>query len=199
MKGKISFIALATFVMFFFACNENTTNNENQVDSVETEMVYPNTKTFYQADTIGQNSLLIADPILCDVMVKPSPNNEWEAYQLENTDTEALENVIYQAIYQGRLTPYSYKDDQYFGEEYLDQKVSIDEIKEFEKKYKDSPIAKILFEEEWYFNEETLQMSKKVKSIIFGYELINSQGEVYGHEAVFKVYFDNPEKNSETI
>jgi len=194
MKFKI--LSLATLVTIgLFSCNTPNKEEVTDVDTVKIEEnIYPSTKNFYKSDLNGENSILFAESIIYDVMVTPKEGDEWQEYSTKNVDTKAFENVIFHAIYNNRLTPYYYKDEAFFGDDGLGQVVSIEEIKAFEKEYGKNPLAKIQFKEDWYFNEETLEMSKKIKSIIFGYKIMDgSDDEKF--KALFKVYLDKTENN----
>lgn len=141
---------------------------------------YPNTGNFYSTD--DGESVLVADPIIYDVVVKnPDPNDEWVEFCLENTDVDAIQNVIFTAVLQERLTPYHYR---------LDSIIPLDSVKAFIERNKEFQFAKLQFGEQWYFNETTLEMNKKVNYITFGYELFNSDGVMYEYRPGFKVYLD---------
>ncbi len=189
MKIRIlSLIALLTIGLF--SCNTTNIEEVTDVDTVKAEEnIYPNTKTFYKSGLNGDNAAIIAESIIYDVNVTPIEGDEWSEYSLKGTNTEALENIIFHAIYNGRLTAYSYKDEDFFGEDVKGNVISIEEVKAFEKEYKNNPLAKIEFKEDWYFDEETLKMGKEVKSVIFGYK----QKEKIGYRALFKVYLDKEE------
>lgn len=141
---------------------------------------YPNTGNFYS--TNDGESVIVADPIIYDVVVKnPDANDEWVESCLENTDVKAIQNIIFTAVLQGRLIPYYYR---------LDSIIPLDSIKVFIEKNKEFQFAKLQFGEQWYFNETTLEMNKKVNYITFGYELFNSDGVMYAYRPGFKVYLD---------
>jgi len=178
---KLSLL-LTLSVLLLVACNDNVTNNnENNVDSNVVETVkYPSSGNFYEP-TEG-NSLIIANPIIYDVIVKNTdPSDDWTEFCLSNTDPKAISNVIYNAIYQEKLVPYHYRTDTI---------IPIADVKAFEKENSYKTLGKIQFEEEWFLDEGNLTMYKKVNSITFGYELVNDNGEVYGYKPGFKVYLD---------
>ncbi len=171
-----------TLVIFLLnACTNETNVVIDNVDSTVTQGIsYPNGGDFYLPDT--GSAVIVANPIICDVIVKNNdPSDDWAEYCLENTDIAAISNIIYNAIYQGRLTAYHYLNDSIF---------SIEQVKEIERNNSIDNIGKIQFDEQWYFDETNLTMSKKVNSIIFGYQLVNDDGDVYGYKPSFKVYFD---------
>ncbi len=194
MKFKIlSLVALVAIGLF--SCNTSNKKGVTDVDTLKVEEnIYPSTKTFYKSDLNGENSILFAESIIYDVILLPKEGDEWEEYRTKNVDAKAFENVIFHAIYNGRLTPYHYRDEEFFGDANIGKVVSIDEVKAFEKEYGKNPLAQIQFKEDWYFNEETLEMSKKIKSIIFGYKVMDGSDFVK-YKALFKVHLNQTEKN----
>lgn len=176
---KIIFTLSLFISIFLIACNANIENTDNS-DTLSTELSYPSSGNFY---AVSDGSMLVANPIIYDVIVvNNDPSDDWAEYCLANTDVEAISNVIYNAVYQGRLTPYHYLNDSI---------LSIDYVEEFEQTHPVSDLGKLQFDEEWYLDETNLTMSKKVNAITIGYQLINDLGEVYGYEAGFKIYLDN--------
>lgn len=175
---KITFLTFIVVAFLMFSC-QNETEVSSQVDSVNVSQSYPTKGTFYATN---DSSLIVANPIIYDVIVKNTDeSDDWAEYCLSNTDVEAISNIIYNAIYQEKLVAYHYLNDSIF---------TIDQVKEIEQENSPNDLGKIQFEEEWYFDEVNLTMSKKVLSIIIGYELVNDQGEVYGYKPGFKVYLD---------
>ncbi len=180
MKTKL---VLFTFLsVFLFSCNF-INGNVNDSDSLDIDRPdYPKTGSFYNSP--DGESALIADPIIYDVIVKnPNPADDWSDYCLKNTDVEALSNIIFNAVYQGKLIPYYYRSD--------DSILPIDSVKSIEKMYKIENIGKIQFNEQWYFDENKLEMYKKVVSITIGYELKNHMEEISGYHPGFKVFLGN--------
>ncbi len=51
-------------------------------------------------------------------------------------------------------------------------------------------LTKFEFREDWFFNEEALQLEKKVKSISFMHEVFTEEGELKGHKKLFTVYLN---------
>ncbi len=142
---------------------------------------------FYSSDSASNNSVLLADTIIYNVVIKnPDPEDDWQEYSLKYLDKKALSNMIFNAIYNGRLTPYSYQYEKI---------MTLDEVKQMEKKHPRSEIANIQFTEVWYFNEKTLDFGKKVKSIMMAYEHKNLAGEVR-YTAGVQVFLDNKSKNT---
>ncbi|MBN2894162.1 MAG: hypothetical protein JXL97_19990 [Bacteroidales bacterium] len=162
------------------SCNENANTNIESDSTNVTSITYPSTGNFYSVP--DGESLIVADPIIYDVIVKNAdPSDEWTSFCLENVDIEAITNILFNAVYQEKLLPYHYR---------LDTIIPMEEVKNLEKEIRADQIAKLQFEEQWFFDETNLEMYKKVSYIVFGLELINETGEVYGYKPGFKVYLD---------
>ena len=133
---------------------------------------------------IGQenNFIVIADTIINDVIIKNPDYDEWTDHSLKNLDKETLIDEIFNSVYKGDLIPY-----EFFENTPLD----IDYIKTLEKdpEFSRDNIAKVQFEEAWYYDSENQKMIKKVYSIMLAYEVYNLQGEIKGYKPAFKVYF----------
>jgi hypothetical protein len=190
---EIKSFYLFVLIIIMVGCN-NTKKTE--ITDIENDtinsFIHPNTTTYYQTKTDDQ-AIVVAETIVYDVVIQNSQyGNEWQnecTYYTyaSNVDVEAFANIIFQAVYEGRLIPYSIMRDG---------TMTLDEVKELEKDNKRNSIAKLEFTETWYFNENTLQMSKKISEIAFGFERLNEAGEVLSYNPAFKVYLDNPEKNA---
>lgn len=132
----------------------------------------------------NDNYTVLADTIIYDVVVKNSNTEDyWREECLKNVDRKKITDIIFKAIYEGRITAYDYFENTPF---------TIAEIKNLEKEndFDRDRFAQIQFKEEWLFDEINLKMEKKVTSIILGYELYDSENKVKGYRAAFKVYLN---------
>ena len=130
---------------------------------------------------LDEGGTLIADPITYDVVVKnPDPEDKWTNEQLGNFNLDKLVKMVFSSIEKGKVTAFNY----HTGEE-----MDLKEIKDLEKSddFDRSKIGKVQFIEDWYFNEEKLTMSKKVKSIMFAYEVYDQFGKIRGYKAAFRI------------
>ena len=190
---KNNFLVILILLTGFIAFNSCESNNGEGTDEEAqnfVEVEYNNATTYYQPKT-DANALNIANSITYGVIVKnPNPNDEWTDSCLQGFDKEAFINVVLQTVYSGRLTPYNYLDDK---------PVEIKEIKEFEKNLKESGLGKVYFTEQWFFDEEKLQMTKVVNSITIGYELRNELDEIYGYKALFVIHLNENNENGTEI
>lgn len=129
-----------------------------------------------------ENFIVIADTIVNDVIIMNPDNDEWTEYCLRNLDKKTLVNKIFKSVYAGELIPY-----EFFNNEPL----SIEDIKALENDstFSMDKIARVQFEEAWYYDPVNQKMVKKVHSIMLAYEIYNSLGEIKGYKPAFKVYF----------
>ena len=129
----------------------------------------------------GENFIVIADTIVNDVIILNPDNDEWTEYCLRNLDKKTLINKIFKSVYAGELIPY-----EFFNNEPL----SIEDIKALENDstFSRNKIARVQFEEAWYYDSANQKMIKKVHSIMLAYEIYNSRGEIRGYKPAFKVY-----------
>lgn len=123
----------------------------------------------------------IGDSIIYDMVIKnANPDDEWAEECLRKLEREKLIQIIFDAVYEKTLIPYDY---------YENKPLKISDIKKLEadKEFSRDIIGKLQFEEEWSFDETTLQFRKKVNSILLAYEVYNSAGEIRGYKPAFYV------------
>jgi len=188
-SGKM-LISFAILVLLF--ANSACKSNDDKKTSIESKdsnaLDIPDVKmgNFYETDSSATNALVLADTIIYNVIVKnPDPEDDFQEYSLKYFNKQALTNIIFNAIYNGRLTPYNYQ---------YENVMTIQDVKEMEKKHPRSEIANIQFTEVWYFNEKTMSLTKKVYSIMMAYERKNLSGEIR-YTAGVQVYLNDSKKN----
>ena len=182
MKNNLisAFVLLLAFI--FNACE-----NKNTDKGAEVSIPPVKEGSFYETDLNNSNSIVIADTIVYDVVIKNAfPEDEWQEFCLKNVDRDAIANIIFNAVYNGKLTAYDYQHES---------PMTIDQVKELEEEYSRDKVAKIQFIEEWYFDEEKMEMGKRVNEIMLAYELYSSDGEIRGYKAGVKVYLTDKSKN----
>jgi len=165
MKNKTTIIFwILTLYIGMVSCNLN--NKELQVVNLGSE----------------DNFTIIADTLISDVLIKNPNNDEWTNYCLRNLDKKTLVDEIFKSVYKGELMPYEFFKNEPF---------TIEDIKILEKdpEFSRDRVAKVQFEEAWYYDQENQKMTKKVHSIMLAYEIHNSLGEIRGYKPAFKVYF----------
>ncbi len=130
---------------------------------------------------LKEKGFLVAEPIIYDVVVlNPDPEDRWTTEKLEKLHKEALVELIFQAVEEGKVTAWNY---------HTDEKMSIKDIHTLEKtdEFNKSKIGKIQFIEDWYFDEKRMRMTKVVKSIMLAYEVYDQFGKVRGYKAAFRI------------
>jgi hypothetical protein len=127
-------------------------------------------------------SVMIADTIMYTAIVKnPIPQDEYMNEWLQRANIKSLSNILFDAVYAKKLKAYDY---------ITGEKMTIEEVKALEKEYPRDKIAKILFTEEWYFDEVNMQMNKKVNSIMLAYEKRDDSNEVTGYKSGIRIYLN---------
>jgi len=126
----------------------------------------------------------IADPITYEVLVNnPNPDDEWKTECLANANTKELVKDIVKAVRNGKLPAFDYYDNHQLS------------IPELEKIISESDLihktGNIQFEEEWYWDSEKFCLVKRVKKLMFGYEVYNAVGKIRGYKASFVVKLVN--------
>ncbi len=130
----------------------------------------------------ANNYSVFADTIINDVLIQNPDNSEWTDYCLRNLNKDVLVEEIFNSVYNGKLVPYEF---------FQNIPLEIKDIKslENEPEFSRDKIAKVQFEEAWFFDTENQIMVKKVYSIMLAYEVYNLEGEIKGYKPAFKVYF----------
>jgi len=161
MKKANSLILMALFAsLVLTSCESSGSQNSNNTSPIQ--------------------GLNIANPITYEVLIKnPDIEDEWQSKCLENTNIKLMSKDVIKAVIAGRLKAYDYFDNHL---------LSKSEIKAILKKNgKEKNIGNIQFIEEWYWNKKELQLRKKVKSLMFGYEICGENKKVRGYRASFVV------------
>ena len=139
---KHYFIVLLLFVLVTGSCRKSN-NTGTPVHS----------KTAFADSSLG---LLMADTIIYQVsIINKNPDDAWAAYCLKGLDHGAFIDHIFDMIYQGRVIAY----DQLTHEKLTKKQV---ENMEREPGFARNKISMIQFEESWYLNPVTNEMTKKV-------------------------------------
>ena len=174
MKQSIWFI-FGLFILF--SCNRN----ENKSDTV------------------------LAERIQYDVFIKsPDPDLDWWVQNIEGSKREAFVKKIFDIALDGKvkifgydnqaLTPAELKAQLYRADTFSMQRAKppyeyFDTIIVNSIDIKD--IVKIRFLEEWFWNEKTLSVQKKVAGIAPVAAAYTEDGELKGYKPLFWIYFDD--------
>lgn len=150
--------------LFLFSCQQ-----ENKTESTE------------------NTGIKIANPIIYEVLINnPNPEDDWKTECLANTNTSELVKDIITALRNGDLPAFDYYDNHQLS------------IPELEKIISESDLihktGNIQFEEEWYWDSKKLSLNKKVKKLMFGYEVYDNVGKIRGYKASFVVELSKDKK-----
>jgi hypothetical protein len=148
----------------------------------------------------------LTERIQYDVLVKsPGPDYPWWVQNLEGPSREKMVGAILKAAYEGRVKAYDIGHKLLTPEEVkaignrTDTIIGTspnppynDTVMVMKQQLEINNIDRIRFLEEWYFDEATLQVEKKVFGIALVRNNYDEQGNFRGLEPLFYVYF-NPE------
>jgi len=133
---------------------------------------------------VATEAISLAPSITYDITVKnPDPDDWWTTECLEELELKKLVDIVFDAVYDGKLTPWHYHEER---------PMTVKEIRKLEKdpEFDRSRIGKVQFIEDWHFNPETLHFQKRVRALMLAYELYDAEGKVRGYKAAFQVFLN---------
>ena len=123
---------------------------------------------------------IIANPIVYEIIIKnPEPDNEWLTHCLKNTNRSFLIKKILTAVKNGHLKAYDYYDNHQLSQAEISTIIIENKL--------EKTTGKIQFVEDWYWDKDQLRLYKKVKKLMFGFEIYDSTGKLRGYKASFVV------------
>jgi hypothetical protein len=144
----------------------------------------------FPREVLDSAAVLLADSIVYDVVVKnPVPDDEWAEYCLRNVDELSIAHMIMEQVLAGKLQAYHYSTLE---------KMSVAEVKALDKQAATSrgKVAKMQFEEKWWFDAKTLRFVKRVYALMLAYEINDAEGR---YKAGIKVYLpDNFDSSADS-
>lgn len=150
-------IALIFSGLFLFSCQQKDTLENKEYSGVK-----------------------IADPIIYEVLINnPNPEDDWKTDCLANTNTSDLVKDIINAVRNGKLPAFDYYDNHQLSKPELEKIISDSDLI--------NKTGNIQFEEEWYWDSKKLSLNKRVKKMMFGYEVFDTLGKIRGYKASFVV------------
>jgi len=166
MKNKsILLLALALFLLI--SCRKNA------------EHVQPGTAVSIPADTAS--GVLVAERIIQDIVIKNNdPNDAWADECLKGMHRNTLVDEVFAMAYSGNARVYDFDTNEI---------LTVNQLKKREKEevFSRDKIGKIQFIESWYLNPDKVTFTKKVSSLVLGYETHDSQGQFRGYLPVFRM------------
>lgn len=130
------------------------------------------------ADTAA--GMVVADTIIYDVLIQnPNPEDPWAAQCLEGLNHSLFVDNIFAMVYSGKLTPYNHETRE---------KLTPAQVQKMESAegFDRDNIGMIQFTEVWHMNPIDGTMTKKVHSMVLGYNYFTPEGERF-HKALFRV------------
>ncbi len=167
------FITILLIISLFTGCKNSSSTKELSK------------KKLYTNNLDENNAFVIADTIIYDVIIKNlDADDQWTDFCLSKLKKDALVDIVFNAVYSGKAKAFHYYDNT---------PITISQIKELEKEddFSRDKIAKIQFTEEWLFDEINLKMSKRITSVMLGYEVYDHNGNVKGYKPTFRIYLNN--------
>jgi hypothetical protein len=125
--------------------------------------------------------MIMADTIIYEVIISnPDPDNAWAKKCLGGLHRTALIDSIFSMIYAKKVPAFNYDTHE---------KLTLKQVRDIEKtkEFKRENIGMIQFTEVWYLNTVANTMTKKVLSLVLGYDFYTSDGELFGHKPLFRV------------
>jgi hypothetical protein len=123
---------------------------------------------------------IAADTIIYDVVIRnPNPDDAWVEHCLQGVNYGILIDSLFNLVYAGRITVYNHETNE---------KLTPRQVQELESAqgYSRDNIGMIQFTEIWYLHAQGIDMTKKVRSMVLGYNFYTSDGELIGHKALFR-------------
>jgi hypothetical protein len=137
------------------------------------------TSSMIVADSLA--GVLIAENIIQDIVIKNyDPDDAWTEECLKGMKREVLVNMAFDLAYSGKARVYDFDTNE---------RLTVRQLKQLERKegFSRDKIGKIQFIESWYLHPEKVILTKKVSSMVLGYETYDSKGEFRGYLPVFRM------------
>jgi hypothetical protein len=135
------------------------------------------------ADNISDTGagILVAENIIQDIVIKNTDQNDvWAEECLKGMKQGTLVDIAFELAYSGKAVVYDFDTHE---------KLTTRQLKQLEKKegFSRDKIGKIQFVESWYLHPDKVTVTKKVSSMVLGYETFDSKGEFRGYLPVFRM------------
>ena len=132
-----------------------------------------------QADTaLG---LIIADTITYDVIIlNPNPDDSWTEECLRTLHHKELIDNIFNMINSEKADAYDYTTNERLTNKQL-QRI------ENESGFSRDQVGMIQFTEIWHIHPGKSTMTKRVHSMVLGYNFYTGEGELFGYKPLFRV------------
>ena len=124
--------------------------------------------------------LVVADTIIYDVIIRnQNPDDTWAVHCLEGLNHRLLIDNIFGMIYSGKTIAYNHETHEKLTPRQVEKIEAADD-------YSRENIGMIQFTEMWYLNPVGCDITKKVISMVLGYNYFTPEGERF-YKALFRV------------
>ncbi len=164
---NIKFIIPACLFLLVMACKQSKPTAADEPVAVITDSLY---------------GIVVADTIIYDVIItNPNPDDPWAVQCLKGLDHSLLISNIFNMVYSGKAVAYNHQTNE---------KLTPKQVEEIEAgaDYSRDNIGMIQFTEVWFVNPGDAAMTKKVISMVLGYNYGAPDGMLL-HKALFRVEF----------
>lgn len=125
--------------------------------------------------------IVVAKNIITEIIVRPDTSGDpWEVEKVQGYNGKQMYDRLFNDIYNKKLIVY----DCLTG-----KSLSPGDIKKIENEYGSdrSKIAKVQFAEDWFYDPQTWEIRKEIKSVSFGYEEKKEDGLPTRYRALFQL------------
>lgn len=182
MKKTIFILAVSAGLIFSSCKNEEQSESKKNETTAVSESTVNKTETV--SETATGNFVNVAEPVMYSALIKGTSTEEIPVQWTEKLDIKNFTQIVFDAVYAGKVTAYGFQDSI---------PMTIEQVKEFEKKYPREEIGKVFFRENWSVDKDNLSVKKVVNSYMFAYERANNQGDVTGYKAGITIYLNGTE------
>ena len=129
---------------------------------------------------LSESVAIVAESVIHPVTIKnPNVEDEWTEDALSGLNRTFLVESVLEAIEDGKLIPFDY---------FTEGQLSTKDIKQMlEENGGADAIGNIQFTEDWFMDSETLQITKQVTAMVFGFESFDGNGLIKSYKAAFMV------------
>ncbi|MBN1158893.1 MAG: hypothetical protein JXA61_05895 [Bacteroidales bacterium] len=125
--------------------------------------------------------IIVADTITYEIIIRnTNPDDWWTEECLSKLNHQALISNIFRMIREGTARAYDYETLERLTDRQLGKI-------EKETGFNPDEIGMIQFTEIWFLNPDNSTMTKKVHSMVLGYNFYTSDGEHFGYKPLFRV------------
>jgi hypothetical protein len=131
--------------------------------------------------------IVVADTIIYQVLITNYHGDAWTQKCLGGLHKKALVDSIFGMVYAEKAIAFNHETNE---------QLTLHQVKDIEKAdgFSRDHIGMIQFTEIWYLNTRSNSMTKKVLSMVLGYDVYSSDGELFGHKPLFRIQMRDQKK-----